>query len=365
MDKRDEASRAYHYRGSFHLHSNYSDGTGTFKEIAMSAKKAGLDFLIVTDHRTLQPLRDGLSGYIDDVLILVGYEIGDERDKNHLIALDLKKEVPRNTPPLEYVKAVSKDGGIGIIAHPYDSGTNIPQFKSHEWDNWDVKDFDGIEIWNYMMQWLNGLSPANKLFRFLFPNLRVSRPSGKAVSLWDELNRERKVFGIFATDNHGYPVRFMNKELKIFPYVNLFKTLRIHVLLSEPLSPDGGIAQAQVNKAIREHRFYNSDFRHGDAYGFEFNLICPGQNGSDHSPVGSTVIFSDGCSIQVRAPKTSGIKIFREGKLLKNYPFSRTVNYRVESPGIYRVECHRYGRIWIMSNNIYILKKFGTNPVKY
>jgi len=354
MDKKDKSRYAYHYKGSFHLHSNYSDGSGTFKEITMSAKKAGLDFVIVTDHRTLQPLRDGLSGYINDILILVGYEIGDENDKNHLIALNLKKEVPRNISPLKYVKEVSDNGGIGIIAHPYDSGTNIPQFKSHEWNQWDTQEFDGIEIWNYMMQWLNGLSQTNKLFRFLLPDIRVSRPSTEAISLWDELNQKRKVFGIFATDNHGFPIRFMNKERKIFPYINLFNTLRIHVQLSEPLSPDGNIAQEQVIKAIREHRFYNSDLRHGDANGFEFNLIHPRSNGSEYFPVGSTVIFSDDCYIQVRAPKKSDIKIYKDGKLLKSHLFSLAVSYRVQSPGTYRVECRRYGHIWIMSNNIYI-----------
>ena len=354
MDKKDRSRYAYHYKGSFHIHSDYSDGTGTFKEIAISAKKAGLDFVIVTDHRTLQPLRDGLSGYIDNVLVLVGYEISDENDKNHLIALGLKKEVHRNISPLEYVKEVSDNDGLGIIAHPYDRGTNIPQFKSHEWNQWDTQEFKGIEIWNYMMQWLNGLSHANKLFRFLFPNLRVSRPSGEAVSLWDELNQKRKIFGIFAIDNHSFTIRFMNKERKIFPYINLFNTLRIHVLLSEPLSQDGRAAQEQVIKAIQEHRFYNSDFRHGYANGFEFNLMRPKSNGSEYLPVGSTVIFSEDCYIQVRAPKKSGIRIYKDSKLLKSYLFSRVASYRVQSPGTYRVECHRYGHIWIMSNNIYI-----------
>jgi hypothetical protein len=354
MDKKDKSRYAYHYKGSFHLHSNYSDGTGTFKEIAMSAKKAGLDFVIVTDHRTLQPLRDGLSGYINDILILVGYEIGDENDKNHLIALNLKKEVPRNISPLKYVKEVSDNGGIGIIAHPYDSGTNIPQFKSHEWNQWDTQEFDGIEIWNYMMQWLNGLSQTNKLFRFLLPDIRVSRPSTEAISLWDELNQKRKVFGIFATDNHGFPIKFLKRELKVFPYTNLFNTLRVHTLLSEPLSKDHVVAQKQIIEAIRDHRFYNSDHRRGDANEFEFNYISPESKTSKYFPAGSVVNLSKGCFIEVKVPKKANISIFKIGKLCKKFYNSHAITYEVESPGNYRVECRRYGHIWIMSNNIYI-----------
>ncbi|MCL5986731.1 MAG: PHP domain-containing protein [Actinobacteria bacterium] len=354
MDKKDKSSYIHHYKGSFHLHSNYSDGTGTFKEIAMSAKKAGLDFLIVTDHGTLQPLRDGLSGYLDDILVLVGYEIGDEGDKNHLIALDLKKEVTRNIPPLEYVKEVSENGGIGIIAHPYDSGTNFPQFKSHEWNQWNAQEFDGIEIWNYMAQWLSGLSQANKLFRFLFPDIRVNRPSDKTTLLWDELNRKRKVFGIFATDNHGFPARFMKKEIKIFPYTNLFNTLRVHILLNEPLSQDSAIAQKQVIEAIREHRFYNSDFRHGDANGFEFYLACPESNSPRYLPSGSRANFSNDYFIEARAPKKAAICVLKNGKIYKKYRHSKNIIFKVGSPGNYRIECRRHGHIWIMSNNIYI-----------
>ena len=216
MQTKNKNSPLYCYKGSFHLHSNYSDGTCTFKEIAVSAKKAGLDFVIITDHGTLQPLRDGLNGYLDNILILVGYEINDEKDKNHLIALDLRKEVPRNITPQEYVNEVRKSGGIGIIAHPNDTGIKMPNFKSHEWTEWDIFDYDGIEIWNYMMHWLSGLSNINKLFRFFFPNIVVNKPAREILTLWDELNKNRKVFGIFATDNHGFIVRFMNKERKIF-----------------------------------------------------------------------------------------------------------------------------------------------------
>ena len=147
----------------------------------------------------------------------------------------------------------------------------------------------------------------------------------------------------------------MNKELKVFPYLNLFKTLRIHVLLSEPLSPNGDIAKVQVNNAIREQRFYNSDFRHGDANGFEFNFIRKESHGLDHSPSGSTVTFSDDCYIQIKTPKRSNIRILKNGKTLDVRHFSHKVSYRVQSPGIYRIECYRYGHIWIMSNNIYIL----------
>ena len=36
--------------GNLHIHSLFSDGAGTVPEIARSAKKANLDFIILNDH---------------------------------------------------------------------------------------------------------------------------------------------------------------------------------------------------------------------------------------------------------------------------------------------------------------------------
>ena len=37
-------------RGAYHIHSRASDGTGTIPDIAAAAARAGLQFIIVTDH---------------------------------------------------------------------------------------------------------------------------------------------------------------------------------------------------------------------------------------------------------------------------------------------------------------------------
>ncbi len=36
--------------GNMHMHTLYSDGTATHREIAEAAARAGLDWIIVTDH---------------------------------------------------------------------------------------------------------------------------------------------------------------------------------------------------------------------------------------------------------------------------------------------------------------------------
>src|SRR5688572_16609016 len=45
---------------NLHMHTRYSDGSGTHKDIAQAAIQAGLDAVIVTDHNVLV---QGLEGY--------------------------------------------------------------------------------------------------------------------------------------------------------------------------------------------------------------------------------------------------------------------------------------------------------------
>ena len=63
--------------GAFHLHSDFSDGSLSIPEIAEIAAGKGLEFLMFTDHNTLEPKRLGLEGWHGDVFVIIGYEIND------------------------------------------------------------------------------------------------------------------------------------------------------------------------------------------------------------------------------------------------------------------------------------------------
>jgi predicted metal-dependent phosphoesterase TrpH len=64
---------------NLHIHSTYSDGTGTHADIGNNALQAGLDVVIVTDHNVLVK---GVEKYFHkgsrQVLLLVGEEVHDQ-----------------------------------------------------------------------------------------------------------------------------------------------------------------------------------------------------------------------------------------------------------------------------------------------
>ena len=44
--------KTYNYSiGAIHIHSKFSDGSGDIEQITKAAKKAGLDWIIITDHK--------------------------------------------------------------------------------------------------------------------------------------------------------------------------------------------------------------------------------------------------------------------------------------------------------------------------
>src|SRR5690606_25643630 len=55
--------RLFDKTGVIHVHTRYSDGAGTVRRVAQAAVRAGLDFVIVTDHDTLAGLENGDDGW--------------------------------------------------------------------------------------------------------------------------------------------------------------------------------------------------------------------------------------------------------------------------------------------------------------
>lgn len=82
---------------NLHMHTRYSDGTGSHSDIGRAAMRAGVDVVIVTDHNVLveeaqRYFRDGKQR----CLLLVGEEIHDQArqpQKNHLLVFNTQREL--------------------------------------------------------------------------------------------------------------------------------------------------------------------------------------------------------------------------------------------------------------------------------
>lgn len=343
----------HEYVGVIHIHSTYSDGSRTIPDIAGIAGEVDLDFLMFTDHNTLQPKRDGKEGWYNGVLVAVGYEINDKDDRNHYLAFGTTEEVDPELPPAEYVNKVKSDNGFGIIAHPDEKREAMNEYPAYPWTDWENCHFDGIEIWNQMSEWMEGLTHFNKYWRVFNPRKSIITPMPETLKRWDEENKKRKVVGIGGVDAHGHIYTLWGIfNVTIFRYKVLFKTLRTHILTSQPFSGDGDPEQDIENlyTSIKNCQCFISNYYCGDARGFRFSA----SNDQENCQIGGQIKFDKNTHFHVNLPRTAVAHLWCNGEKISSAK-GRDLVFEVLNKGLYRVEVFYQNRPWIFSNHIHVL----------
>ena len=338
--------------GVLHVHTRYSDGTGTVQDIAHDASKKGLDWLIITDHCHMRAKDHGEEGRYGSTRVIVGSELGKEHELNHYLALDLK-EIPEQNDPVEMLHAVHNQGGFGAIAHPHEKRDIFPDMPAFPWTAWDAE-IDGIEIWNQFSQWVEGLTRSNRIARLLHPLKSLTRPDPETLAVWDRLNLHRPVVGYVGIDAHAlkYPLVWGLFYLRVFQYKVQFRSLRTHLLLESPLEKKGfDVARKQVLDALREGRHFGANHRVGKANGFRFHAVAGGRRvlpGGRIEPGKSVDFFA-------YAPLEAEMILVRNGKAILKVN-GRRLHFRTSDDGVWRLETFRKGRGWVFTNPIRVLK---------
>ncbi len=346
----------FEYVGALHIHSVYSDGSGEVKDIAQYANETGLDFILLTDHNTLRALHEGFEGWYGKTLLLVGCEINDKENKNHYLAFGINEPYSTRIPAKEYVSKVKEAGGIGFIAHPNEKRSSMKEHPAYPWTEWNTEDFTGIEIWNHMSEWMEGLTEQNKYNYFLHPLKSISAPPSDTLEIWDKLNLKRKVVGIGGVDAHAHKVNvFGFVEMEVFPYKVLFKSIRTHILLNDELKISTephliNSAKKQIYKSLEEGRCFVSNSYHGDAKGFRFFA----EEGKNIYQMGDSIPLVNDLKLQIEAPKENvNIRIIKNGEEILSTD-SSFLEFLVKEKGVYRVEVYLNQNAWIFSNHIRI-----------
>lgn len=325
------------YVGVIHIHTRYSDGAGTYEDIARVANAQRLDYLIVTDHNTLQPLRDGKEGWWGSVLILVGTEISTRA--GHYLALNVTRDIDRqHRATQDIIDEVNRQGGLGFIAHPY--------FKKRRWTDWTVTGFTGIEAYNAAHDALDENRLRLALWTLTVPEQPfylsfIDRPYDP-LRAWDELiARFGRVTGIGSSDAHEIRVLGMT----FAPYEVLFQLIRTHLLI-----PSTALTKAGVYDALRAGHAFHAIELTAEARGFSFRAQ---RDGRVVGIMGDEVPWMPDLRLAVSAPAAGELTLFQDGRPTE-LGVGQTWTLPVPSPGVYRVEISRHDKPWIFSNPIYV-----------
>lgn len=115
-------------KGIFHIHSNYSyDGISSLNYIIKSAKKNELNFIILTDHHSIEGSLK-LSELVFNKNLQIEVPISAEYKTSHgdIIAMFIMEDIQEMDWPLFQVR-VKEQNGIMILPHPYDNHKNVDE----------------------------------------------------------------------------------------------------------------------------------------------------------------------------------------------------------------------------------------------
>jgi hypothetical protein len=345
-------SYSFVYPGALHIHTAYSDGSGTYPEVIAAADEAGLRWIIVTDHDTLEGRP--FAGWHGGVLVVVGHEI--TPDRNHFLALNTDGVVGNARPPQDFVDEVYARGGFGIIAHPDERVAN--DFKAiYRWDDWTVdgpRQRDGrpvgIELWNLMSDWGESLTRTNRFANFFVPALGIAGPTPATLAWWDRLNMVgRRTFGVGGVDAHAFRRKVPWGEAVVFPYRWLFGTLTNYLLLDRPLHDDAVEATNQVYAALAAGRSYFVNRLEGDAPAIVFEA----RRGEEHYTIGDNAEIAPGpLLIEADVGRDAYIRLIADGEVLTSGV--RRIRQSVDAGAVYRLEGYVGGKPWLFTNPIYV-----------
>ena len=352
----------YDYRGAIHCHSTYSfDGKGDMDEIGKAANDAGLDFVMMTDHDTMEPVKKGENKWRESALIICGAELTPRN--NHYIAFGdgtLKDaEKLKEKSPQEIIDAVNKADWFGFIAHPDHLGTKKFDVPSYKWEDWNVTGYTGMSVWDLMTDWQSQLDRDDvSMEAYTEFESWLSGPRIESLNRWDELNKKGKVVGIGEIDNHKWPREYEGKTLEIFPYEKAFRTICNHVLLDKPLERDYDKARKQILDAIRHGNVYVSFDWWDDPTEFFFEI----DNEVEVAGMGDTIALGDEKTELVASfPKEALLNVYRDGESILEEEADEIL-IEIDQPGVYRVEAMRNDIVWILSNPIRVTPAKNPKP---
>ena len=324
--------------GVVHVHTTLSDGRATPAEVTEAAEAAGLSFIVITDHNTLDA--KSVAGYHGELLVLVGAETSTEA--GHLLGLGIRDPVFRfSGDARDTLEDISSLGGTSVVAHP------MSPREDFRWSGWQLPGSWGVELlnldsllrtagWGKILQALvlSGLNPRHAA-------LRVMTSPAATLARWDSQLAERDVAGIAGTDAHLW-------------YESLFGIAKTFVLLDAPLSGDPTRDRAAILRALAGGRSYigvDGLAPAGDFFAFV-------EGGEQRWHLGDTVPPAPNLTLRAggRLPRAARLRVLKDGVLVAEAEHS--IRLTSLTRGVYRVEVRLPGWDvpWILANPIYVFE---------
>jgi hypothetical protein len=352
--------------GILHVHSSRSDGRSTPEEIAHAAARAGLKFVVLTDHGDATRVPDA-PVYHEGVLCIDAVEIS-TRD-GHYIAVEMPAApYPLGGDARDVVDDVKRLGGFGIVAHPDSPKPEL------QWRAWSTP-FDAIEILNLDTMWRRRMAEAGwrgmAALQMRLLTYAV-RPRESIASLvrrstvvepWARVAERRHVVMTSGADAHGQiawrasdPIQ-ARLSIQVPAYDSVFRAMSVRLRVERPLTGDAKTDAAVVFRAIRGGHLYMAVDGLAAPPAFEFTA----SNTRGTVRMGDQLAVGGPVTLHVRSNAPNGFATTIWNGATAVTADRREQDFSVTAPAgpaVYWTEIHADGKRsavpWITSNPIYV-----------
>ena len=298
--------------------------------VIQEAGKNNLDFVIVTDHNSLK----GAKVYQkmkkpERPLLIFGDEVS--APDGHLIALGISEEPSPELDSQALIDWIHAQGGYAILPHPFSA--------KNPWKNWQVRGWDGLEIYNFGHELFSEGGGGDFLAAALFGDPISALPSTQKIpqeylSFWDNLLKNRTVTAVAGTDAH------LKRRTESF--VAALQSVMLYVIADK-------LEKQEIINAIGAGKAFMAFETRGGASDFSFWAEKGGQIFS----LGETIQAPGEVSFHVHLPAPAKIRLIRNGSVMAEED-TQDLSFPSTEPGAYRVEAYQGEDLWIFSNPIYL-----------
>lgn len=300
--------------------------------IADLAKTSQIDFIFLADRVQPGDTDFGIAGFTDDILFISGgaFDVGGSQ----IIGANLHEPIKPNLTPNDLIEAIHDQGGLAIAADP-------AKFESSE----DYALADAMEVYSQRSAWL-AQSPTTLYLRAIFSGtdhfltgLDV-RPDAN-LALYDRMTTGARVAMLAGT---GAPDNLNVLGAKVGTLPQLFLFCTTHLIARERDT-------APILEALRLGHSYTSFDYLGYVGAFAFFAHV----GDAIAMMGDEIHLAPGLTLKTELPAPADrIAIYQDGAEVTSADNATTLEFAPKSPGAYRIEAYRSGKLWIMSNPIYV-----------
>ncbi len=233
------------YKGDFHVHSNRSDGNEEPGVVVANYRKAGFDFMAITDHHRWRPSKEAIDKYknVDiDLKLFLGEEVHVPGNYIHVVNFGGKfsvNELYENNKEKIDAEVSEKARNISVP-----DGINALEYSYRKWIAENIRKGEGLSILVHPFWiWCDEYNIQTKMTDYLFETNcfdafellggQTTKENNMQVALYGEQRAKGRIIPIVgSSDSHGTepPVWFNVVKTILFSedleFENIYKNIK-------------------------------------------------------------------------------------------------------------------------------------------